>query len=110
GPVENCPSDIRNSVWSQCKRLALNGDAGGESSLGAERTGEWHFECWRDLERQWNRRRNRVFRSDLRRGFESLPAGDQHHDVTGGIPCARRHSLNESGKRDRSERARFHEK
>ena len=40
GPIENCPSDIRNSVWSQRKRLALNGDAGGESSRGAERTGE----------------------------------------------------------------------
>ena len=40
GPVENCPSDIRNSVWSRRKRLALNGDAGGESSRGAERTGE----------------------------------------------------------------------
>src|SRR5258708_27498275 len=97
GPIEKSGSDIGDSGRSQRQCFAFDGDTGGESSLDAERAGEWNLEYRGDLERERNCGRKRNPWADLSRWFESLPDGDEHHRAIGGIPRAGRHSVTESG-------------
>ena len=109
GPIEKSASDIGDSAGSQRECFAVDGDTGGESSRDAARAGEWNLEYRGDLERERNCGRKHGVWADLRRGFESLPDGDEHQHAAGGSPCAEGNSLSESGERGSSERGGFHE-
>ena len=78
GPIEKNASDIGDRGGSQRERVARDGDTGGESSRHAERAGEWNLEYRGDLEPERNCGRKHCVRGDLRRGFDSLPDGDEH--------------------------------
>jgi hypothetical protein len=109
GSIEKSAGHADDSARSQREPFSLDGNAGGKSSSHADGASQRNFEYRRELEREWNCRRQCKPRPDLRRGLESLSDRYEQYFIANGFPRSRSDPLAESRERDGGERGGFHE-